>query len=75
MKEIFKYVICFVILIVVYFSLLTITSLIPSGVLKENVRESANFFLENGGEKEVVDAGYKEVHLFHFTNAFPQEHD
>ena len=69
MKEILKYVICFIILIAVYFSLLTITSLIPSGMLKENVSKSADYFLEHGGEKEVVDVGYKEVHLFHFTNA------
>lgn len=69
MKEILKYVICFIILIAVYFSLLTITSLIPSGMLKENVSKSADYFLEHGGEKEVVDVRYKEVHLFHFTNA------
>lgn len=63
-----KYILVFVILIGIYLVLLTVTSLLPSSVLEENVRESSETLLEEG-EKVTYNLGYKEENIFTFTDA------
>lgn len=68
LKIIGKYIITFVILISSYFALLSVTSMIPSKVIENNVRKSSEI-LEKKGEKVIFDLGYKEEILFTFTDA------
>ena len=63
-----KYILIFIILIGIYFSLLTITSLIPSSALEDNVRKSSETLVEEG-EKVTYNLGYKEENIFTFTDA------
>ena len=63
-----KYILVFVILIGIYLVLLTVTSLIPSSALEENVRESSETLLQEG-EKVTYNLGYKEENIFTFTDA------
>lgn len=63
-----KYMLIFVILICIYLVFLTITGLIPSSVLEDNVRESSET-LEQDGEKIIYDLGYKKESIFTFTDA------
>lgn len=65
---IIKYVIIFIILICIYIFLLTVTSLIPSSALKENVTKSSEI-LVNEGEKVTFDLKYKKEKIFTFTDA------
>lgn len=69
MKNIFRYILVFIILLVIYFISLALVSKIPSEKMKDNVKLSANYFLENGGEKNFIKLKHKEVCLFNFTNA------
>ena len=69
MKKIISFILTFVILILAYFVSLTLISCIPSRLIKENVKESANYFLYNGGENKTIELKYKTVNIFNFTNA------
>ena len=64
----FKYILIFAILIGTYLILLTVTSLIPSSWLQENVKESSET-LESEGEKVPFELGYKIECIFPFTDA------
>lgn len=48
MKKLMKYVCTIIVLILIYFSALYVTSLIPASVLKSKVSESAEILLEQG---------------------------
>lgn len=70
-KGLAKYIILFVILILIYWLTLFVTSLIPSSAIKENVTKSSETILELGkiGEKKFYDLGYKIEGTFIFTDA------
>lgn len=72
MKKISKtfilYVLVFIILLSTYMVLLTVSSLIPSSVIEENVRKSSETLL-TGDENEKYDLGYKKENIFTFTDA------
>ena len=68
LRNTLMFILTFIILICIYMLLLTITSLIPSSVLKENVRESSETLYEEG-EKVTYDLKYKEENIFTFTDA------
>lgn len=63
-----KYILIFAILIGIYLVLLTITSLIPSSALEDNVRRSSETLVQEG-EKVVFNLGYKGEIIFTFTDA------
>ena len=67
-KGILRYVLIFVVLLGIYFVLLTLTSLIPSSTLEKHVRESSETLVEEG-EKVTYNLGYKEENIFTFTDA------
>ena len=67
-KGILRYVLTFIILLGIYFVLLTLTSLIPSSTLEKHVRESSETLVEEG-EKVTYNLGYKEENIFTFTDA------
>ena len=67
-KSLFKYILIFVILIIMYFSLLLLTSLIPSSAIRENVEKSSVKLLELGEKKE-YELKYKKESIFTFTDA------
>lgn len=69
MKKILQILFVFIILICIYFLSLLLVSCIPSNTMKENAKSSADYFIDNGGEKNYIDLGYKNVVLFNFTNA------
>lgn len=66
--NIVRYILIFIILFCIYFISLTLVSKIPSSKIKENVCESAEYFLSFNDQKEHIDLKYKTVNLFHFTN-------
>ena len=53
-----KYILIFIILLGVYFAIMTLSSLIPSEALKDNVRESSEILVQEG-ESQVFDLKYK----------------
>ena len=63
-----KYILIFVSLIIIYFLLLFIISLIPTNKIKSNVIDSSEKLLELG-ESPIYDLGYKKEQLFLFTDA------
>ena len=67
-KGLVRYILVFIALIGIYMILLTITSLIPSSALEENVRSSSEILVEEG-EKVVYNLKYKEEKIFTFTDA------
>ena len=67
-KGILRYVLILVVLLGIYFVLLTLTSLIPSSTLEKHVRESSETLVEEG-EKVTYNLGYKEENIFTFTDA------
>ena len=69
MKKTLQFLLVFTILICIYFLTLFFVSCIPSDTMKENVKSSADYFINNGGEKSFINLGYKDVCLFNFTNA------
>lgn len=66
--KLFKYVLVFIILICVYMLLLTISSMIPSTLLQENVKQSSEI-LALDGEKKQINLLYKKEYIFTFTDA------
>lgn len=68
LKEVLKFIGLFLLLIAVYFVLLTIISMFPSKLIKENIRESADYLIEKT-ESEKIELSYKDVYIFQFTNA------
>lgn len=68
MKIILKYLLTFIILISTYFILMTLTSLIPSSWMENNVRKSSETLLKDG-EKIEYNLGYKKENIFTFTDA------
>lgn len=67
-KILFKYILIFIILIIMYFSLLLLASLIPSSAIRENVEKSSVKLLELGEKKE-YELKYKKESIFTFTDA------
>ena len=67
-KSILKYVVTFIVLIVIFFGSLTITSLIPSSALKKNVTKTSEVY-KNEGEKRQVNILGKKDQIFIFTDA------
>ena len=63
-----KYILIFIILLGVYFAIMTLSSLIPSEALKDNVRESSEILVQEG-ESQVFDLKYKTESIFTFTDA------
>lgn len=68
LKGLLRYILVFVILIGIYIGILTLSSLIPSEVLEDNVRSSSEILVEEG-EKVTFDLKYKEENIFTFTDA------
>lgn len=68
LKTILKYIVAFIVLLVIFFGSLTVTSLIPSSNLKDNVVKSSEIFNEEG-EKKIVKVFGKEEAIFIFTDA------
>lgn len=66
--NLFKYVLVFIILICVYMLLLTISSMIPSTLLQENVKQSSETLALEGERKE-INLLYKKESIFTFTDA------
>lgn len=62
------YIFTFVILLSIYMILLTISSLIPSSLLENNVRKSSETLVKEG-ERPTYDLKYKEESIFTFTDA------
>ena len=63
-----KYILVFIILICIYLITLTLSGLIPSEWMKDNVTKSSEVLYEEG-EKKFIDLGYKEESIFLFTDA------
>ena len=63
-----KYILVFVILICIYLITLTLSGLIPSKWMKDNVTKSSEVLYEEG-EKKIIDLGYKQESIFLFTDA------
>ena len=53
-KSILKYVVTFIVLIVIFFGSLTITSLIPSSALKKNVTKTSEVYKNEGEKRQVI---------------------
>lgn len=68
LKGFLRYILIFVILIGIYIAILTLSSLIPSSVMEDNVRSSSETLVEEG-EKVTLDLKYKEENIFTFTDA------
>ena len=68
LKIILKYVVSFIVLLVIFFGSLTITSLIPSSNLKKNVIKTSEIYKEEG-EKKIAKVFGKEETIFIFTDA------
>ena len=68
LKGLLRYILIFVILIGIYIAVLTLSSLIPSSVMEDNVRSSSETLVEEG-EKVTFDLKYKEENIFTFTDA------
>lgn len=68
LRTILLFILTFIILLCIYFVLLTLSSLIPSSSLEEHVRESSETLYEEG-EKVTYDLKYKEENIFTFTEA------
>lgn len=67
-KAFFTYLLVFIILIGSYIILMTLTSLIPSSVMKESVKRSSETLVSEG-ERPEYDLGYKKENVFTFTDA------
>lgn len=63
-----KYLIIFFILIGSYLTLMTLSSIIPSSFLQENVKKSSETLFKDD-EKKTYDLGYKNEIIFTFTDA------
>ena len=67
-KNILRYILIFIILIGIYVAILTLTNLIPSSMLEENVHSSSETLAQEG-EKVTFNLKYKEENIFTFTDA------
>lgn len=67
-KIFFQYLVIFIILIISYMVLMTLSSLIPSETMQNNVKKSSET-LKAGGEQVIYDLKYKEEQIFTFTDA------
>lgn len=63
-----KYILLILVLIIIYMLLLILTNKIPSSMLEENIKESAQI-LEEEGERKEVNLGYKKEYVFNFSDA------
>lgn len=63
-----KYILVFIILICIYLITLTLSGLIPSEWMKDDVTKSSEVLNEEG-EKKFIDLGYKQESVFLFTDA------
>ncbi len=63
-----KYLIIFFILIGSYLTLMTLSSIIPSSFLQENVKKSSETLFKDD-EKKTYELGYKDETIFTFTDA------
>ena len=68
LKSILKYIVTFIVLIVLFFGMMTVCSLIPSSALKDNVKKTSEVFNEEGEKKKLYILG-KEENIFIFTDA------
>ncbi len=68
LKEVLKFIGVFILLISIYFILLTLISIFPSNLIRENIMESADYLIEKP-ESEKIELSYKNVYIFQFTNA------
>lgn len=66
--QLLRYILVFIILICMYLILLTLSGLIPSSWMKDNVTKSSEILNEEG-EKKFIDLGYKQESIFLFTDA------
>ena len=66
--NIVKYILLILVLIIIYMLLLVLTNKIPSGMLEDNIKESAQI-LEKEGERKEVNLGYKKDYVFNFSDA------
>ena len=70
MKKSLKYIISFIAVILIFLGTLTLTSLIPSSLLKENVKESAEILKEEGNKKiEYIVTRMEEMEFDNYTDA------
>lgn len=69
MKKFLKYVIIFIILIVIYLASLMLTSLIPRELIEEQVKESAETLVEEGNGYIINFLGVKSILLDNYTTA------
>lgn len=63
-----KYVLLLIILVSSYIILMMLTSLIPTKLLTEHVKQSSEVLVKEG-EKKVIDLKYKKEAIFTFTDA------
>ena len=68
LMNILKYIIVFIILILIYIGLITLVNTIPSSYMEENIKESAVVLKEQTEEKK-YNFGYKEETIFNFSDA------
>ncbi len=66
-KSLQQYLGVYLIMIASFFLLLTITSLIPSSMLKNNIQESVSY-LKTIGDREFIPLEYKREQLFIYTD-------
>ena len=69
MKNMIKYVKTYLILIIIFLLCLTITSLIPSKLMKSNVQKSANTLKRMGPISKYIDYELVDLILFRYTDA------
>lgn len=72
-KLIIKYLIIFVLLIILYIASLSLVSLIPRTQIKNNIRESSNLLIKETNVCK-VDIGNKILYLDNYTNALMLNH-
>lgn len=68
LKTFFKYVLTFIITMIILIGLLFLSSLIPSKNLENNVRKSSEFLAQYGEEQE-IEFPFRTERLFYFTDA------
>lgn len=67
-KKIIIYVVTFIVLMIIFFGSLTVTSLIPSSALEKNVIKTSEVYKKEG-EKRLVNVLGKKDYIFIFTDA------
>ena len=69
MNRVLKYVLTFIIMILAFCILLTITSLIPKSAIEENVRESAKILNKQENSFLITIKHYKTIKIDNYTDA------